>query len=106
MIDYICPKTEKRTEKELRNELKYLLNLWERIKTRGTRQAAPVRVYEEYGVVLRLIRDIFTEDVTRLVVDSKDEYARIVKFLKAFGCNCKNGSKFEDTKSAAVKTQT
>jgi len=75
---------EKRTEKELRNELKYLLNLWERIKTRGTLQAAPVRVYEEYGIVLRLIRDIFTEDVTRLVVDSKDEYGRIVKFLKAF----------------------
>ncbi len=75
---------EKRTEEELRGELRYLLNLWERIKSRAERQTAPVTVYEEYGIVLRMIRDIFTEDVTRLVVDSKDEYARIMKFLKAF----------------------
>ncbi|RKY42971.1 MAG: hypothetical protein DRP85_01195 [Candidatus Makaraimicrobium thalassicum] len=75
---------ENRPEEELRNELKYLMNLWKRIKTRAERQSAPVTVYEEYGVVLRMIRDVFTEDVSRLVVDSRDEYARILKFLKAF----------------------
>ena len=75
---------EKRTEEEIRNELKYLLNLWERIKSRAERQTAPVTVYEEYGVVLRMIRDVFTEDVARFVVDSKEEHARIIKFLKAF----------------------
>ncbi|MFH1552718.1 MAG: Rne/Rng family ribonuclease [Candidatus Omnitrophota bacterium] len=75
---------EKRTEKELKGELQYLINLWERIKTRAERQTAPVMVYEEYGIVLRMIRDNFTEDVTQLVVDSKEEYARILKFLKAF----------------------
>jgi len=31
-----------------------------------------------------MIRDTFTETVTSLVVDSKDEYLRIVKFLKSF----------------------
>ena len=75
---------EKRSEKELKNELRYLVNLWERIKSRADKQPAPVTVYEEYGVVLRIIRDIFTEDVIRLVVDSKEEYGRIIKFLKAF----------------------
>jgi ribonuclease G len=75
---------EKRTEEELRSELRYLLNLWEKVKSRAERQSAPVAVYEEYGIVLRMIRDIFTEDVTQFVVDSKDEYARIMKFLNAF----------------------
>ena len=75
---------KEKMEKELKDELQYLMNLWERIKTRSERQTSPVTVYEEYGIVLRMIRDNFTEDVTRLVVDSKEEYARILKFLKAF----------------------
>lgn len=75
---------ENRTEKELRSEVKYLLGLWKRIRSRADKQKAPSCVYEEYGIVLRMIRDKFTEDVTRLIVDSKDEYTRIMKFLKAF----------------------
>ena len=73
-----------RTEDEFRSEARYLMNLWQRIKTRADKQASPVCVYEEYGIVLRMIRDIFTEDVSSLIVDSKEEYARIIKFLKAF----------------------
>jgi len=75
---------EGRTEEELRSELRYLLNLWQKVKMRAEKQPAPVMVYEEYGIVLRMIRDILTEDIARLVVDSKEEYARILKFLKAF----------------------
>jgi ribonuclease G len=75
---------EKRPEKELQSELKYLINLWERIKARSERQKAPITVYEEYGIVLRMIRDVFTEDVKQLAVDSKEEYNRIIKFLRSF----------------------
>ncbi len=73
-----------RSEEEFRSEIRYLMNLWARVKARAERQAPPVCVYEEYGIVLRMIRDIFTEDVSSLIVDSKEEYARIIKFLKAF----------------------
>ncbi len=75
---------ENRTEEELENELKYLIGLWERIKSMSEKQKPPVKVYEEYGIVLRLIRDVFTEDVTQLIIDSKEEYVRILQFLKAF----------------------
>jgi ribonuclease G len=75
---------EGRTEEELRNELRYLINLWRRIKGRAEHQKAPVTVYEEYGIVLRMIRDIFSTDMEQLVVDSKEEYNRILKFLKAY----------------------
>ena len=75
---------ENRTKEELTSELKYLINLWEKIKSRFEKQKAPVRVYEEYGIVLRMIRDKFDQDVKKLTVDSKDEYNRIVKFLKSY----------------------
>jgi ribonuclease G len=75
---------ENRSEKELTNELKYLINLWKKVKNRAEKQKAPVRVYEEYGLILRMIRDKFDEDVKSLVVDSKEEYSRIAKFLKSY----------------------
>lgn len=71
-------------EKDLQSEYKYLLNLWKKIKKRTESNKAPAVVYEEYGVVLRMIRDIFTEDFSQLLVDSREEYNRIVKFLNAF----------------------
>ncbi|MDP8258381.1 MAG: Rne/Rng family ribonuclease [Candidatus Aadella gelida] len=75
---------EKISEKELKHELKYLVNLWDKIRIRAEKKKAPITVYEEYGIVLRMIRDTFTEEVDCLTVDSKEEYVRITKFLRAF----------------------
>ncbi|MCK4851946.1 MAG: Rne/Rng family ribonuclease [Candidatus Omnitrophica bacterium] len=75
---------EERLKDELQDEMNYLLSLWKRIMDRSEKQPSPVAVYEEYGAVLRIVRDKFTHDVSRLTVDSRDEYARVMKFLKAF----------------------
>ena len=75
---------EGRSEQELLGEYKYLVNLWKTIKERAGKQKAPVTVYEEYGLVLRMIRDVFGGDISRLVVDSRDEHARIMRFLKSY----------------------
>jgi ribonuclease G len=45
---------------------------------------APALIYEEYDLTLRVIRDSFGEDVSRLTVDSKAEYYRIKRFMKTF----------------------
>ena len=75
---------EGRSDEELLSEYKYLVNLWKTIKERADRHKAPFTVYEEYGLVLRMIRDIFSKDVTRLLVDTKEEHLRIMRFLKAY----------------------
>ena len=75
---------ENRPEKEFKSELNYLLNLWGKVKSRAQNEPAPTRVYEEYGIILKFIRDSFTDDFKQLVVDSKDEYVRIGKFLNSF----------------------
>ncbi|MBF0253466.1 MAG: Rne/Rng family ribonuclease [Candidatus Omnitrophica bacterium] len=68
----------------LRSEMKYLINLWKNIKAKYESSKAPVTLYEEYGAVLRMVRDRFTEDIDELIIDSKEEFSRIIKFLKAF----------------------
>jgi ribonuclease G len=65
-------------------DLHFLLNLWDKIKKISTRCKTPQLLYEDYDLVLRTVRDYFTEDVDKLVIDSKIEYKRIYKFVCAF----------------------
>ncbi|MFH1578518.1 MAG: Rne/Rng family ribonuclease [Candidatus Omnitrophota bacterium] len=72
------------SEKELIRDAHFLLKLWSRIKKASSRQSAPSFVYEEYDLILRTIRDSFTEGVTKVIVDSKNEYRRIHSFVRTF----------------------
>ncbi len=74
-----------RTARELMRDARFLLRLWSRIKKASSRQSAPSFVYEEYDLILRIIRDSFTEEVSRVVVDSKSEYRRIQSLVRTFG---------------------
>jgi len=68
----------------LKREIKYLLNLWGRIRHRAKKMQPPAIIYEEYGLILRTIRDQFTENVEEVVFDSKEEYRKIARFLNFF----------------------
>lgn len=78
------------TKRGLSQDLRYLLNLWRRIKMVAQRKAAPALIHEEYDLVLRIIRDNFTAQTGRLLVDSKEEYKRIMRFLNIFSPNLKS----------------
>lgn len=71
------------SKRDLSRDLKYLLDLWRRIKVGASRKAAPALLHEEYDLVLRIARDYLTEDVDNLIVDSRDEYRKIQHFLSA-----------------------
>jgi ribonuclease G len=73
-----------REKKDLERDLHFLLNLWDKIKKISTRCKTPCLLYEDYDLVLRTVRDYFTENVDNLVVDSKFEYKRIYRFVSAF----------------------
>jgi len=73
-----------KSSKELLRDAHFLLKLWKRIEKIIRSKKAPSLVYEEYDLTLRAIRDSFTEDVTKLIVDSKEEYRRIHRFISTF----------------------
>ncbi len=74
-----------REARELMRDAHLLLRLWSRIKKASSRRPAPSFVYEEYDLILRVMRDSFTEEISRVVVDSKSEYRRIQSFVRTFG---------------------
>jgi ribonuclease E len=70
-----------RTKKELARDVAYLLRLWKVIVKRIEKQAAPCDIYEESDILIRTIRDTFTEDVDTIVVDQNEAYERVRDFL-------------------------
>ncbi|MCM8762979.1 MAG: Rne/Rng family ribonuclease [Candidatus Omnitrophica bacterium] len=73
-----------RLKKELQRDAYFLLKLWQRIRRVSAVKKPPALIYEEYDLIIRTIRDSFTEDVTKVVVDSRQEYCRIIRFVKSF----------------------
>ncbi len=68
--------------KDLARELKFLLKIWGRIRNLARKEKTPKLVYEEYDLILRVVRDLFNEDVSILTIDSKEEFNRVMKFLR------------------------
>ncbi|HTY45820.1 MAG TPA: Rne/Rng family ribonuclease [Patescibacteria group bacterium] len=73
-----------KSKQELLRDANFLLKLWRRIEKTIQGRKAPSLVYEEYDLVLRAIRDSFSEDVSKLIVDSKDEFFRVQRFMRTF----------------------
>jgi ribonuclease G len=73
-----------RSKQELTRDAQFLLKLWKRLKNLIERRKAPSIIYGEYDLTLRAIRDSFTDDVSKLIVDSKTEYYRVMRFMKVF----------------------
>ncbi|MFA6350537.1 MAG: Rne/Rng family ribonuclease [Candidatus Omnitrophota bacterium] len=73
-----------RSKQEIQRDANFLLKLWQRMEKNVTESKAPAVIYEEYDLTLRAIRDSFTEDVTKLIVDSKPEFYRIQRFMRTF----------------------
>ncbi len=69
---------------KLKSEMDFLQKLWARIQERMAKHTSPGLLYKDLSVSLRSIRDLFTREVDRLVIDSKDEYAAIMEFIETF----------------------
>ncbi len=71
-----------RDAKELRNDLAYLLRLWQVVVKRIKRVAGPVEIYRESDMITRTIRDIFTNDIDTIWVDEATAFAHASEFLQ------------------------
>jgi len=73
-----------KSKKELLRDANFLLKLWKRMAKIINNKKAPAIIYEEYDLTFRVIRDSFTDDIDKLIVNSKPEYYRIQRFIRTF----------------------
>ncbi|MBI5416089.1 MAG: ribonuclease E/G, partial [Candidatus Omnitrophica bacterium] len=67
---------------ELVRDAKFLYDMWLKIHKKAEQQKAPALIYEEGELTWRIVRDYLTDDVDKLVIDNREEYARIQKFVE------------------------
>lgn len=72
-------------EEELRQDVIVLTKLWRKILSRAAHGPVPNLVHRDLELVQRILRDIFTEDVDRLTLDSRYEYEKVLELLDITG---------------------
>ncbi len=78
---------ETATDAELAADIEYLRRLWQGIAEKA-RTAAPQSVlYQELDLPLRVLRDFVHEDTSRILVDSRETFARMQTFAAAYVAN-------------------
>lgn len=75
---------------KLESETEFLATLWKSIQKRREQSSAPSLLHKELTIILRAVRDLFTKEVDRLVIDSKREYQSIIDFLDTFSPSLKS----------------
>lgn len=69
-----------RTKTELKRDLAYLLRLWKAMERR--RQETRIgELYTESDLIIRTIRDVYSSDIVRIIVDDADAAQRAGDFL-------------------------
>jgi ribonuclease G len=67
---------------DIERDIDFLERLWKAIQDAAAKVPAPALVYQEAELPLRVVRDLFTNDFERAVVDHDLTYKRIVGYLK------------------------
>ena len=69
------------SEDELARDVKRLQAQWEDIQAKATEGGAPVLLYEEPDLVIRVVRDLFNEDFRELVIEGESAYDLVESYL-------------------------
>jgi ribonuclease G len=67
---------------DIERDVRFLEKLWKEIQASAKKSPAPSLVYSEAELPLRVVRDLFTEDFERALVDDDRTMRRITGYLK------------------------
>ncbi|HVT12460.1 MAG TPA: Rne/Rng family ribonuclease [Fimbriimonadaceae bacterium] len=68
---------EGRTEAELRADVLFLQQLWKDVLGNAKKMRAPACVHKDQTLLFRTVRDLFGEEIDRMVIDDPDEYEKV-----------------------------
>lgn len=68
---------EGRTEAELKADVQFLQQLWADVLRTAKHQRAPSIIHRDQTLLYRTVRDMFGEEISRMVIDDPDEYEKV-----------------------------
>jgi ribonuclease G len=91
--DEICPKgygliartaSEGKAKEELGADLNFLKRIWESIQEKAKTARAPSILHQDLGIIFRVIRDLHSHNLKKIIVDDFFVYERVREFLKDY----------------------
>jgi ribonuclease G len=64
--------------------MEFLIKVWNSVLKRNESARPPSLLYNDLDLLLRTVRDLFTPDVDKLIIDAKVDHERVLKFVQAF----------------------
>ena len=77
-----------RTGEELKKDLDYLIGVHERILQQAATIKGAGEIYQDAGVIIRTIRDYFSDDIEEVLVDDKAACQQAIDFFKEIMPGC------------------
>lgn len=69
---------------ELEADLNFLKRIWESIQEKSKGVRAPSILHQELGIIFRVIRDLHSHNLKKVIVDDEYIYSRLEGFLKEY----------------------
>ena len=69
---------------EFSDDVEFLVDLWKEVLDREKEAKAPALIHADLDLILRATRDLLTQSFDRVIVDSREDYDRLIVFLKRF----------------------
>jgi len=73
--------SEGQGQREIMRDAKFLVTMWERVRKLAKQKQAPALIYKEYDLISKVVRDFLKEDISRVVIDSEEEFQKMRKFV-------------------------
>ena len=77
-----------RSSEELKKDLEYLVGVHERILQRAAEIKGAGEIYRDAGVIIRTIRDYFSDAIDEVLVDDKEACRQAIDFFKEIMPGC------------------
>src|SRR6476469_7008617 len=78
---------EAASERELQTDIQYLTKLWRDLNERASHVPAPTLLYQDLNLAQRVLRDMTTEETSRVLVDSRETFQKMQEFAGQYTQN-------------------
>ncbi|MBS1150516.1 MAG: Cytoplasmic axial filament protein CafA, partial [Myxococcaceae bacterium] len=68
-------------QEKLEADIRFLLEVWNETIKKNEKRHQPGLMHPDLDLILRATRDLFAQDVERLVIDDREEYERVLQFV-------------------------
>ena len=72
-----------KTKNEINNDLKNLIQVWEKIKENALDSIAPALIHQESDIIKRSLRDMFDDETQNIIVEGNEGYQKTKNYVKS-----------------------